>query len=104
MGYCGIARVYYEKTGLRYPNTTYICGERENNYSIINENQVSDIANNVVLQSWQNLNTKMKQSYDESFIDLYDYDLSNVMISSAIHLKLNDKNLRVYIYSGRLIT
>lgn len=103
-GYCGIARVYYEKTGSRYPNTTYICGERENNYSIINENQVSDIANNVVLQSWQNLNTKMKQSYDESFIDLYDYDLSNVMISSAIHLKLNDKNLRVYIYSGRLIT
>lgn len=105
-GYCGIQAVYYEDRGKKYPELVYICGNEQNAYSIVNDNNIIGIANNVKLQSWQNLNKnkKMRQVYDMSFKNLYDYDISNMMIASSIHFNLDGKNVKLYIYAGRLLT
>lgn len=103
-GTCGVRTIYYEKGQGRFPHIDFYCINENREYSIIDETKIIGLSNKTKVNSWGSLNNQMKSIYDPSFKDLYDYNLSNLMSTSSINMKVDDMNVRLYIYAGRLIT
>ena len=104
-GKCLVSHVMYERGQGNTPTSVVTCAESDQRYNVVNPNNVVGLNNNVILNSWKEATTQeTKNLYDPAFRNKFDYALHNAVFTSSLNFELDNKNIRMYTYGGRLVT